>query len=137
MKQWLTANTIVPTWVPKALRQEWTLYVATFILQIIATAITGLILLAIPNFTFRGALLIIGASAISHILGFGPGIVASLFGASFINYFLTPPNFAISLDKAADVMATIAYLAVCLITAWLARGEPSMSATQRISKRAH
>ncbi len=121
MQRWLTENSIYPTWLPRELQRWHVLALITLALQVIATGLTGLILLAIPTFGFRGALLIIGASLASHLWGFVPGTLASFLGAAFIDYFLTPPYFTVSLTRSADIAATLFYLAVCLATAWLAR----------------
>ncbi len=114
--QWFTENTFAPDWLPDKLQQPAVPYIAAAAVQCVAIALTvGLVQLA-PDFTFRGALILLGVIGVALTLGGGPGLLASLVGTVLLDFFLVPPTLSLSLDKGVNILNVIFYLIVCLAT---------------------
>jgi two-component system, OmpR family, sensor histidine kinase KdpD len=116
LKEWFTSNTVIPPWFPKRVRHPLSVYSAAGVIQIVAIGLTmGLVAIA-PDFTFRGALILLGVIGVAMTMGGGPGLVASFVGATLLDFLLIPPIFSFSQKKGADVLNVVFYLIVCLAT---------------------
>lgn len=94
---------------------------STFGLYAVALAATAAALLGrwlldpfLGNYT--PYILLYGAVAVSAIYaGFGPSILAALFGLIGANYWFVPPRGSLALASVAHLVATVTYLAVCIL----------------------
>jgi K+-sensing histidine kinase KdpD len=114
--RWFTENTIVPEWVPKPLRHPLFMYLAAAVIQSIAIFLTVMLVFIVPDFTFRGALILLGVIGVALTLGAGPGLMASFVGTTLLDIFLTSPAVSLSLRTGADVLNVGFYATVCLAT---------------------
>ncbi len=111
--KWFEGNTFVPSWFPDRLRHPAFAYVAAGLLQSVAIVLTAGLIHIVPDFTFRGAFILLGVIAVALTLGGAPGLLASLVGATLLDLFLVPP-FLSFLKKGADLLTIAFYLIVCL-----------------------
>lgn len=123
--RWIRDNTVIPVWIPKGWRQVWLIHALMVIVQALAILITAGLLQLLPDFGFKGALFILGATVVSHYLGTFPGMLASLVGTTLFDLFLVPPFFTIIPGKAADVLDLLFYLLVCITISVLVKRSKS------------
>jgi len=74
-------------------------------------AVTAVLVAADVDLAFAAIVLllvVVGAA----ILGFAPGVAASVFAAGALNYWFTPPYHSFTMDQPDDVLALVAFVAV-------------------------
>jgi K+-sensing histidine kinase KdpD len=124
---WIAANVVPPTWLPQGWRNGWVLFTLSGALQVLATLLTAMILQISPDFSFRGALFVVGASLSARLFGGTLGVFASVVGSLLLKFFFLPPVNTLRLDKFNDTLVTGFYLGVCLAVAFCARPLPFSS----------
>ena len=67
------------------------------------------------NFASDMMLFLIVVVAVALVGGFGPALVAALFGSMLLNYFFTPPLYTLTIQSRNNALALIAYVLVGLM----------------------
>lgn len=116
IRDWFRANTFTPRWFPAAVRHPVSAFGFGILIQSVAILCTTVILNLVPDFSFRGALIIVGVVITALTVGGGPGLIASFTGTLLLQFFLLPPYFSFSLNKGSDTLSVVFYLFVCLST---------------------
>ena len=107
LHDWFNTNTFTPDWLPKRLQHPVSAYVGAVLIQVVAIVVTiGLVAIA-PDFTFKGAFILLGVIGVAFILGGAPGLLASLVGATMLDFFLVPPLFSLSLNKGGEMLSVM------------------------------
>jgi K+-sensing histidine kinase KdpD len=121
-------NVVPPDWLPRDWRHGWVLFVLSGGIQVAATLLTAMVLALIPDFSFRGALFIIGATLSSHFFGGTLGLFSSALGTLLLKFFFLAPTFSLLLDKLSDIWVSLFYFGVCLVVAYFARPKGDLAA---------
>jgi two-component system, OmpR family, sensor histidine kinase KdpD len=116
VQNWFRTNTFTPSWFPKSWRHPAVAYGAAVLVQIVAILLTMGILQLVPDFSFRGAIILLGVILVALTVGGAPGLLASLMGTLLLDVFVIPPTFSLALKKGADLVTVVFYLIVCLAT---------------------
>ncbi len=95
--QWLRQHTFAPLWLPAWASRTWSGYVV-LIIVLTLTTITGLLLRQfVPDFHTFGLLELAAVAFIAVNWGVGPGLLASLLGATCLQIFLLSSPISINL----------------------------------------
>lgn len=116
LNDWFSNNTFVPDWVPKKIQHPASAYVLAGLIQTVAIFATMGLIFFVTDFTFRGAFILLGVIGVALTLGAGPGLLASLVGATLLDLLLVPPYFTLTGKKGADFLNVFFYFVVCLAT---------------------
>jgi hypothetical protein len=73
LRQWVRANTFAPSWLPARLRHPALGYLMAVMLEVIAVALTLLLMIAMPAFSRLELLVILGVALVALNWGAGPG----------------------------------------------------------------
>ena len=116
IQNWFRTNTFTPSWLPKSWRHPAVAYGVACIVQVVAILLTLGVLQLFPDFSFRGAIILLGVILVALTVGGAPGLLASLVGTLLLDVFLIPPPFSFALKKGSDLVTVVFYLLVCLAT---------------------
>jgi PAS domain S-box-containing protein len=117
---WLQANSFAPRWLPKPLRHPASSYVAPFLLESLAVFGSVMLLHWCPEFAFKSLLPVLGVILVALSWGAWPGLLAMLFGAVLLDYFVLPPAIAWENGGGNDTVSLLLFLAVGIITCIMA-----------------
>lgn len=94
LRNWLTANTFHPNWLPGALHIAGLGYVVAALLQAAAVSLDMLLVGAYPVFRVPGLLVVLVVVLVALNWGVGPSLLATLWGAALLDLALLQPDFA-------------------------------------------
>ena len=101
---WLSRHSYAPRWMPPRWRHPAIGYLAALLLALVAGALTLLLSVILPPFTFLEALLVLVAVLVALNWGQGPSLFATLIGAFLLASVITPPSYTWDVDESADVV---------------------------------
>ena len=104
LRQWVRANTFAPSWLPVRLRHPALGYLAAVLLEVIAVALTLLLMMGMPAFSLLGLLVILGVALVALHWGGGPSLLATLVGVALLEYAVFPPQFAWSIARVNEMV---------------------------------
>ena len=129
LRQWMRANTFAPSWLPTRLRHPALGYVAAVILEVIAVALTLLLIAVLPAFSLPGLLVVLVVVLVALNWGGGPSLLATLVGGALLDFVVFPYRFGWSVANVADVVRVLLVLVVGLLISLVA-GHVARAASQ-------
>ncbi len=129
LRQWMRANTFAPSWLPTRLRHPALGYVAAVILEVIAIALTLLLIAVLPAFSLPGLLVVLVVVLVALNWGGGPSLLATLVGGALLDFVVFPYRFGWSVANVADVVRVLLVLVVGLLISLVA-GHVARAASQ-------
>jgi K+-sensing histidine kinase KdpD len=118
--RWFLDNTFAPSWLPPRWRRPEVGYAAALLTAIAATAITGILAAALPDFPLPGVIALLGVVLIALSWGAGPSLVSTVAMALLLDIFVLAPRFTLSVTSAEDVAATLLFVVVGGVTSVIA-----------------
>jgi len=103
LRQWMRANTFAPSWLPTRLRHPALGYVAAVILEVIAVALTLLLIAVLPAFSLPGLLVVLVVVLVALNWGGGPSLLATLVGGALLDFVVFPYRFGWSVANVAPM----------------------------------
>ncbi len=140
LSRWITANTLIPSWMMGRRPQPAASYLASALIQVIAVIAAAALLQAFPTFRFPEALPILAVVLAALTWGAGPGILATFVGVALLDVVIWSPSFALSLARAEDVAGILLLLVIGLVISAVAgqtarlRQESQRSAQEAIAR---
>jgi len=125
----MRANTFAPSWLPTRLRHPALGYVAAVILEVIAVALTLLLIAVLPAFSLPGLLVVLVVVLVALNWGGGPSLLATLVGGALLDFVVFPYRFGWSVANVADVVRVLLVLVVGLLISLVA-GHVARAASQ-------
>src|SRR5947209_1526826 len=134
IRHWLVAHTFAPPFLNGRWSHPAVGYLLAVVLQVITvTSLVALIRL-FPSFQFQEALLILVVLVVALTWGVGPGLLATLAGATLLTLLFLPPVFSLMIARIADGL--LVYLAVGLAVSLLAsQVQQARRATEGLRRR--
>ncbi len=129
LRHWVRANTFAPSWLPARLRHPALGYLAAVMLEMIAVALTLLLMMGMPVFSLLGLLVILGVALVALNWGGGPSLLATLVGVALLEYVVFPPQFAWSITR-VDEMVSVGLVLVVGTLVSLVAGHVARAANQ-------
>ena len=129
LRQWMRANTFAPSWLPTRLRHPALGYVAAVMLEVIAVALTLLLIAGLPAFSLPGLLVVLVVVLVALNWGGGPSLLATLVGGVLLDFVVFPSRFGWSVATVADVVRVLLVLVVGLLISLVA-GHVARAASQ-------
>ena len=120
LRQWVRANTFTPSWLPTRLRHPDLGYLAAVIVEVIAVALTLLLMMVVPAFSLLDVLVILGAMLVALNWGGGPGLLATLVSVVLLSYAVFPPKFSWSIVRVEEAVGVGLVLVVGLLISLVA-----------------
>ncbi len=114
VRTWFYENAFAPSWLHGRWNHRAVGYLVGVLLQVVAALATLGIIQAIPTFAVRGGLFDLVVVFVALNFGAGPGLIATLAGATLLTYVVFPPHFSVLLEEQADLVGTTAMLLVGL-----------------------
>src|SRR5947209_19402001 len=96
--KWFLTHSFTPQWLPKPWNHPLVGYIVAILSQFIAVIVTMLLTQLFPSYTSTGLLEVLAVALVALNWGAGPSVIATLAGASLINYVFQAPHFSWSLD---------------------------------------
>jgi signal transduction histidine kinase len=121
VRQWMTDNTFVPSWLPEPLRHPISGYVLAAALQVVASVATLLVLAATPEFSFSGILNTLVVALVALSWGAAPSLLATVVGAALLEVFLPQTSHG-GVTHASDMVEIALFLVVGVIIGVVASG---------------
>jgi signal transduction histidine kinase len=126
LRQWVRANTFAPSWLPARLRHPALGYLMAVILEVIAVALTLLLMMTMPAFSRLELLVILGVALVALNWGAGPSLLATLVGMALLDYAAYPPQFSWSISRVDEAVSVglilVVGLLISLVAGHVARG---------------
>jgi signal transduction histidine kinase len=141
LRQWVCANTLAPSWLPARLRHPALGYLMAVMLEVIAVALTLLLMIAMPAFSQLELLVILGVAVVALNWGAGPGLLATLVGMALLAYAAYPPQFSWFISRVDEAVSMglilVGGLLISLVAGHVARGRQARqeAETQALSLR--
>ena len=108
--RWFLTYSFTPQWLPKPWNHPIIGYIVAILSQFIAVTITMLLTQIFPSYTSTGLLGVLAVALVALNWGAGPSVIATLAGASLINYVFQAPHFSWSLDATSLFQLLIFFL---------------------------
>ena len=128
--QWVVENSFLPAWLPEPLRHPIGGFVLATIIELIASALTLLLVKAVPTFSFLGTVHILAVAFIALTWGAAPSMFAALVGAFVLEVFVLPQTTGGGIGAPIDLVEASVFLIVGTVIAVIA------SNTERARRRA-
>jgi len=129
LHHWVRANTFAPSWLPAPLRHPALGYLAAVMLEVIAVALTLLLMMGMPAFSLLGLLVILGVVLVALNWGGGPSLLATLVGMALLGYAVFPPQLVWSVTR-VDEMVSVGLVLVVGTLISLVAGHVARTANQ-------
>src|SRR5690349_6431011 len=100
IQRWIAAHTFIPTWLPDRWSSPASGYLLAFILVVIASLITLLLVHLLPSFPFPAVFVFLAIVLIGLNWGLGPSLLASCTGPLIVDLAALPPDFPWTLADA-------------------------------------
>jgi signal transduction histidine kinase len=110
-QRWLLAHTFIPRWVPSRWRHPATGYVLAVLLQGVAVALTWLLTVTLPTFSFPSLLEIVVVALVALSWGAGPSLLAALVGIVLLETVVVPLGTGEGPEVLGDVVEVALFVA--------------------------
>src|SRR3989442_2961718 len=104
LHHWVQANTFVPSWLPAPLRHPALGYPAAVMLEVLAVALTLLLMADMPAFSLPGLLVVLVVVLVALNWGGGPSLLATPVGGALLGFAVFSSPFGWSGWAATDVV---------------------------------
>ncbi|HEX6479698.1 MAG TPA: PAS domain-containing sensor histidine kinase [Ktedonobacteraceae bacterium] len=129
LRYWIRANTFAPSWLPPPLRHPVLGYLAAVMLEVIAVALTLLLIADMPAYSLPVLLVVLAVVLVALNWGGGPSLLATLVGGALLDFVVFPSRFGWSFATATDVIRVVLVLVVGLLISLVA-GHVARTASQ-------
>jgi signal transduction histidine kinase/PAS domain-containing protein len=129
LRHWMRANMFAPSWLPAPLRHPALGYLAAVMLEVLAVALTLLLMMDMPAFSLPGLLVILVVVLVALNWGGGPSLLATLVGGALLDFVVFPSRFGWSVATETDVVRIVLVLVVGLLISLVA-GHVARAASQ-------
>jgi len=127
LHHWVRANTLTPSWLPACLSHPALGYLAAVMLEVIAVALTLLLMMGMPAFSLLGLLVILGVVLVALNWGGGPSLLATLVGVALLEYVFFPLQFAWPITRVDETVSVglilVVGILISLVAGHMARAE--------------
>ena len=115
LRLWLQANSFSPRWLPSPLRHPASGYFAGLLIEGLAVFGSFLLISWCPEFAFKSLLPVLSVMLMALGWGAGPGLLATVWGALLLDYFILPPVRAWDSGGGNDTVSLLLFLTVGVI----------------------
>lgn len=128
--QWVIDNSFLPAWLPAPLRHPIGGFAIAAVVELLASALTMLIVAAVPTFSFLGTVHILAVALIALTWGAAPSMLAAVVGAATLEIIILPQTTGGGIGSPLDLAEASIFLIVGAFIAVIA------SNTERARRRA-